>query len=225
MNVIDCWPEKLAPVLMENTESAWLRLFEQRRITYRGFASLEEHQGFLKIEQSLASAKGQEMVRILFARGIEEMLESRDSQDQFHFQEEMIDSLNYLMAIPLLDPYYNTVAADLAQACCAGFDSSMMNVLRFMKWEQVYSNYDQAGTQALLAILDSANLMLEKLRNRAWQNSPQSTYFDGWPTVIQFLSTVIRAIGKTAFWGDWTKFVEFFMAKDAVLQFRIRSKY
>lgn len=230
MNVIDCWPKEdtLPLQLLSNSHVAWQMLFELRIQSYVGFAQLEEFQGFLRPQQSLSTTWGQEMVRILFARGIEEMLESRDSNDKFHFQEEMIDALNYLMAIPVLDPLYNNVALNLHAACENGFREG----IDWCKlsddtwsWDTVYKTYREAGTRAIYGILDPANDMLEKLRNRAWQNSPQSTYFDGWPFVARFLRAVVCEISKTAFWGDWKTFVEFFVAKDKVLQFRLRSKY
>ena len=239
MNINDQWPDELPRDVKRNSLVAWDYLLSLRLRSYRGFAQveMEGNKGFLRPSADLATSLGQEMVRVLFARGMEELIEAMDAEDTDHVLEELIDSLNYFLAIPLLAAGTElgdsqvTVLGYTAQVCYDAFDSLHVETgvgipdLNAATSGKGIPEVDVLSPGGIVGLLTSAGTMLEKLRNRGWQNSPQSLYFDGYPSIAGFIRYLIRMYCGTAFKGDWEHFAKFFIAKDKVLQFRLRSMY
>jgi len=186
-------------------------LLERRCKVFRGFCELEATQGFLAYPTALSSSKGQDMVRILTTRVLEEILESQEASDPAHVLEELIDALNFLLAIACLDE--ETPRLLLCTQMAKAVDPYPLQRL-----EATYS-----GSAALKAFLLNLNPMLETLRNRAWQRRTQSLYFEGWEPLINFIVAVWRAIVME--FDSWEQFCWFYVAKEAVLQFRLTTNY
>lgn len=214
MNIQQFWPAELPEVLQENTIAAWSEILIQRKEVYAGFCRIEEQHGFLTRSASLATSQGQEMIRILTMRMIEEILEMMHSGDPRHVKEEVIDAFNYGIMVALLDSSITaSMWSDLLRKCRSGFEHDLRGVMSGPSFEQA----------AFMGLLDQLHSMLEKLRNRAWQNRSQSTYFDGWPQVLDFAEYLVAYIA--IFFSDWEEFVSFYLAKQSVLTFRIETKY
>lgn len=188
-----------------------LSMLERRKRIFRGFCQLEATQGFLAPPIALSSSKGQDSVRILTTRVLEEILESLDSSLPDHVLEELIDALNFLLAIPCLD---DEAPLDLLA-------SKMSEVV--WPYPKVRPGQDYTGAPALEAYLIHLSALLESLRNRAWQKRSQSLYFDGWLPLINFVTYVWKAI--TEEFDTWDHFCWFYLAKEAVLQFRLDTNY
>jgi hypothetical protein len=224
MNIIDVWPSEseLGPFLEHpHDQACWERILALRYDTARGFAEIEEQRGFLTKGINLSTTHGQEQVRILFARGVEEYLEALDAKDPKHVREELIDAVNYWLCIAVQD-------VEFEYSRLSEFLSVTLNPV-FNTPEYSY-DFTDGARQAMLwtgfkTILFAANPLLEKLRNRAWQNSAQSTYFDGRPQLYTFTKIMLREIILKGFAGSWEDFIAYYIAKDNVLQFRIRSDY
>lgn len=214
MNIRDAgmFPEGPLPenIAYPRTDSV-MSLLETRCRTYQGFAEIEQARGFLTPTAPLHLPKSQEMVRILLLRGIEEALEANSSGTEDHYLEEMIDALNFWLAILVLDPKLSR--GPLADSFIFGWMEATARPTepvhhRDLVWD----------------VLLTMNGVLEKLRNRPWQRNAQSTYYDGIPEIQEFA----KQLGLTmclVFKRDWEMFVRFYLAKDNVLQFRLRSLY
>lgn len=185
-------------------------MMEMRRKTFLGFARIEEVQGFVKPSVSFSTSHGQEMLRILLFRCIEELGEADMSVDEKHYKEELIDSVNYLLSAVMLDPTIFTpseVAAFVYEAARTGmFEGQRISEGNFWAMTRILSG----------KIGDS-------LRNRAWMSSPQDSYFAGRGEIVDALMFVLGHI----FWAfrGWEEFYSYFIAKDVVLQFRLKSAY
>jgi hypothetical protein len=205
MDIKDYWPLNPPP---ENTVEAWNEMVAMRLETWQGFNQREAKEGFLKIGTPINTKQGQEMIRIIAYRVLEELAESFDSTDSDHAYEELIDAFNYLLGIFLMG---KSVAPHLP---------------RFL---QEVSEESFSGTTSLhitLRHLGEATVILgvqmgDLLRNRAWMQQAQSTYFDG------DLSGILRPLFSLIFrlFPSFGAFWSYYVAKDAVLQFRLRSNY
>lgn len=213
MNIRDknMWPDELPSTVCCPGSDSVLTLLSIRAKTYQGFAEIEQSKGFLTPTALLHLPKSQEMVRILMLRGIEECLEAAVSGTRDHYREEMIDALNFWMSIFILDNRVDLHA--IANMFMTGWMTPRVNL-----------NVEYSQRDLLWEILLSMNSVLEKLRNRPWQHNAQSTYYDGTPEVINFAGALGNAM-SLVFGGDWDSFARFFIAKDNVLQFRLRTLY
>ena len=208
MKVDDFFPIQVPTILEEVSEVAVAELMAIRRMTFMGFVKVEQTRGFMKPNASISSSHGQEMVRTLLIRGLEELGEADEANEETHVKEEAIDAINFLMSILIFDPSLDP--RPMNQAFLAGWDFDPDRP--FMTRE------------ALLYILEASFPLLAKLRNRAWQNNPQSTYFDGYLELCDFANEV-GFLASMAFGHDWPDFVSYFLAKDKVLQWRLKTKY
>ena len=205
MNILDLWPTEDVP---PQSAEAWSDLFERRRSTFFGFCALERERGFLDPPVSLALPKGQDAARLIMFRAIEEFVESGTASSREHLLEELIDSINYIMSLGLLDPDV-TIIPDLVEAFAtfAGWGIRVNQV----------QNADLANfTYSLAAITD-------KFRNRAWMANAQDVYFAGTGELRDAMvdCMVIILVG----FDSWGSFWRYFVAKDNVLQFRLRTNY
>lgn len=214
MNIRDkgMWVEEVPEALRQPTPDAIETLLILRRETYRGFAEIEQSKGFLTPTALLHLPKTQEMVRILFLRGIEESLEAYTSASRDHYLEEMIDAINFWLAVFVLDDRYALpVTAEYFQRGWFMYSGT--------RTKEAINHQD-----IVWSILMTMNGVLEKLRNRPWQHNAQSTYFDGAEALGNF-AHVLGLNYARVFNGDWNEFVQYYLAKDNVLQFRLRSLY
>lgn len=209
MNIHDFWlTEEEIP--KDLTTGVVFQLLAMRQQSYTGFARLEEEQGFLSPQTSLATRKGQEMVRILLLRGIEEFLEAIHSDCREHRLEELIDAINYWWSLAIIDSTVDRtpLAIQLQRGLTEDRHTQPEG------WELMND---------LQNLLISMHPLFEKLRNRAWQNTAQSTYFDGVPELASFLRFTAAVV--VSYFEDWREFYRYYVAKDRVLRFRLRSKY
>lgn len=213
VNILDHWPEDGELLAFPQTQRGWVALLQLRKETFQGFVTIEERTGFLQSNMPLSSPKGQDALRLLFFRCLEELVEGLEAQDPMHVKEEVIDAFNYFLGIPLLDSSISldAIATEISKEC----------------WPPAHPTYTFGELVPLedipLRLLQESWRLLDTLRNRAWQNRAQSVYFDGYPALLPFIGKG-TALFLSVFL-DWTEFVRFYIAKDRVLQFRLRSNY
>lgn len=199
VNIKDFWPIEKSP---SSTPQAWDQLFRMRQTTFYGFCERERQQGFLNPPVSLALAHGQEMARILMFRTLEEFVEAMLATDPDHILEELIDALNYLWSLMCLDP----------------------NVA----WSEIeFQPVFLERHPVCVTELGELSLMLaattELFRNRAWMEHAQDVYFGGGLQFKQAITACTHLI--LAHFNDWDEFWRYYVAKDRVLQFRLKSNY
>lgn len=175
-----------------------------RRETFMGFCKLEQQKGFLAAPTSLATPRGQEMARILMFRTIEEYTEALESVERAHVLEELIDSLNYLWSINVLDPQFSYVP--------------------FIEDWDFHYNLQNVPTEKnlgrLARVLSQAT---DKFRNRAWMNNAQDVYFNGQNELASAIELSTTLICEN--FQSWKEFWSYYVAKNNVLQFRLRTNY
>lgn len=209
MNVLDLLEtrgeDEVPPLNADTLES----MLTMRKQTYTGFAALESEKGFLKPETRFASSQGQEMIRILLMRFFEELTEAHEATDPLHVQEELIDALNYLWTLAIIDP-----------TCPLPWPRILEHeFIEHLNWGHQYPPAEYEIGKLMLY----ATFLLSTLRNRPWQNNPQSLYFDGWKPLGDFIAVATRY--TIEHFEGWESFYRVFSAKDAVLQFRITTRY
>lgn len=205
MNIKDFWPTE--PV--EHSVETWRHLLELRKKTFLGFLSIEDERGFLK-PCSLHTSKGQEMIRILLFRFFEELVESIDATDELHQKEEIIDAFNFMYGVYYLDEDLFSKLITPERLMLLSSQASFNN--------RKLSVYDIG-----LLIVNIGIKIGDLLRNRAWMNTPQDLYYSGVePMVLSFEYSTEKMFSC---FSSFEEFAKYFIAKDAVLQFRLRSKY
>jgi hypothetical protein len=207
------FPEVLDEVFDYPSEAAFEELFKLRIRTYQAFAEIEKGKGLLKPVMNLASTHGQEAVRILTQRGLEELAEAYDSIERDHFLEELIDAINYFWVLAIIEGKGNSPLDYII--------GEMINDLN----DHVHDWPGNSGltTRHIGQAVVDLNPVFEKLRHRAWMVNPQNQYFDGYPEITSFLCKNLCLVMDQ--FKDWSEFVQFYIAKDNVLQFRIQTKY
>lgn len=214
MDVKDFIPtsEELEFVTTSTPAEIWRELFRLRQATWEGFASIEARKGIVKPKVSISSSYGQEVLRIIMFRVLEEAAESLLAEDQTHVKEELIDAMNYLMSLFLLDPEINPDGDYLFLGEAFG------KMLESVEWDEAFTQRELGECTKLLG-----GVLSDKLRNRAWMNQAQDFYFSGreifYETLLQVASLFLRPF------SGLRGFVSLYIAKDRVLQFRLRSKY
>lgn len=205
MNIQDYWPSQPEP--FTSSEDQWSKLIEMRRQTFMGFAAVEAmHAGVVKPKVNFATVQGQEAIRMLCFRTLEELGESYLSEDKDHYYEELIDAFNYLLSLFCLE---GNTPADLP---------------RFLN--DIASELAGIPPKMDLMWLGEVTVQLggvlgDYLRNRPWMHNAQSTYFDG--DLIKLIGPTLEAI--LCLFPDFDLFYRYFVAKDSTLQFRLRSNY
>ena len=208
MNIHDYWPDQAEP--FTPTREIWGQFLDLRTATYRGFAELEQTKGLLKPMCSLNTSEGQEMARILFYRTLEEMAESYLADDPDHIREEAVDAMNYLLSIHVLDPISipREKVIDYMLSATASGDPWSCSLSRIVIGEAAVELGGQVG---------------DFFRNRSWMVNAQDTYFSGQGVLLRAMLTVARPLIHTC--KDFDEFARMYLAKDSVLQFRLRSNY
>lgn len=208
MNIRDYWP-LTAPSVSD--VALWQRMIAMRRETFMGFLTIEQTNGFVKAKVSLATSHGQEMVRIISFRVLEELAEAIQSENDDHYYEELIDAFNYLLSLFLLgEIQHPALAQQLTELC-------------YDVWSRSNHYTIERLTEAHIgkaAIILGARLG-DLLRNRAWMQNAQNTYFDA--NLFQVLYWLFFLILNR--FKSFEQFYCYYIAKDSVLQFRLRSQY
>ena len=202
---------------IEPTVDELHRLLAERQQVYQGFAALEADQGFLKPEMSLVTKAGQDGLRLLWARAIEEVLEATDAHDRHHILEELIDALNYFLAMYVFDPKMDL--AELAEQ----IQAQIWQIYRTEANLQTTTRALWTAKDVLDTALGGANSVLERLRNRSWQQSVQSSYFDGTNELQTYIVNVFYVIRLVFATNE--EFFRYYWAKHEVLIFRLGSGY
>ncbi len=202
------------------TPETFMLFLEMRQAAYRGFASIEQDKGLLQPTASLNTPKGQEMIRMLMFRTIEECVESLMSEDPEHRLEELADAYNYLWSILILDPDRLNIAETGIMLHKAFTDPVAATNLTWQPG-QVGKSLETHDIGEIATWL--AGDVGDVLRNRAWMQNPQDMYFAG----LQVLRLSICRVSYRMYqaFPTWADFARMYIAKDAVLQFRLRSKY
>lgn len=207
MNIRDYWPT--FPEVKE-VGPAVNSMLNLRRDTYTGFARIESEKGFLKPHCSIHTSQGQEMVRLLCFRVLEEIAESIEASDPDHVKEEAVDAMNYLLAILVLDP--------------EAFSPERYNVLLTEAVQDIRQWGQKLSTEDLGRITYNFGSKLgDFLRNRSWMNNTQDPYFSGFDVMETLITETAKLLIATS--ESFDEFYRYYVAKDSVLQFRLKSKY
>lgn len=196
----------------KNTRMTWDRVIKTRKATFTGFAELETNRGFIRPCASINSSQGQEMCRILFFRAIEEVCESIESWEDDHRKEELIDAFNYILSASMLDPNL--------------FPENELHDLLVDGFATVFPEmFNSKINMTALGMISYrlAKEIPEHFRNRAWMNQAQDLYFAGKADMRKALVDVLAHIFRG--FENLHDFLKFYLAKDCVLQFRLRSHY
>lgn len=210
MNIRDYWPVEIPPI----SEHLLVDFCHLRQKTFMGFAEREASRGFVNPAVSVRTSHGQEIVRILAMRILEEVGEAYQAEEDDHFFEELIDAFNYLLS---MHQYFKIETDEIA---------SYMFYLMQESFGKKYSLNENKRKEFLLRQLGEMTVSLgatlgDQLRNRSWMVHTQNHYFDG--NLRHILYPVYYNI--FSYFKDFEHFAAYFIAKDAVLQFRLRSNY
>lgn len=214
MNILECWPTE-KELTFPSDQALWENLIDRRIKTTMAFFELEKHKGLIIPGTHIHTSKGQEMVRLLMFRVLEESAESVLSTSVEHLREEAIDAFNYLLSIMILDqqtfPKSRLIEVMINLV-------KMVNESESSPWGEPLTPSDLGQFTLLFG-----GHLADTLRNRSWMNNAQDPYFSG---VNALLETLIKVGGRllTVF-PVFGMFVEYYVAKDNVLQFRIKSNY
>lgn len=225
MNITEYMDLVLPPPL---TLAAVRELIVRRRDTYTGFAEIETSRGVLQPSVSLNTSRGQEMLRVLFFRVIEEAVESYMADDPMHVKEEAIDAINYLWSTLIIDPArfsIDSAAQIIYDVFARGVEVTHVTSLQPFGagGYSVYHNYtldhEDLGQIAIWVAGDVGDLM----RNRAWMTNSQDIYFQGTEQLKIAVQRVTARLSEV--FSNWDEFYRYYVAKDEVLKFRLRTHY
>lgn len=194
-------------------------LLRIRSEIFLAFCNRECQNGGIDPTQPLSIPKGQEHVRVLFARTVEELLEARESIERDHFLEELIDAINFGTSIAFLNHGSGTMIEQLAHEL-----QTLLEMKHFPPPPTQEGPVDPAFFDLqIIRILTGFSPLLEKLRNRAWQNGAQHPYFMGGRQI----QIAIRCLWAEviACFDSPEDFIRMYLAKADVLRFRLVTKY
>lgn len=208
MNIQEYMAESRANMLEHNA----FALLERRRNTFLGYCETEKGRGGIDPDIPLNMPKGQEQVRVLFARCLEEILEALDSREIDHYKEELIDALNFGTSMLFFFPKWreNENLVELAE---------ILDQIPHM----VSFSVNMPPSTLFMGVAKGYSRLLEKLRNRAWQKRTQQPYFTGETDMLAAIQNLWMIVAGE--FDSWEEFCSFFLAKDEVLKFRLRTKY
>lgn len=213
MNITDSgmWPT--APYPQHSTTEVWMNLIHLRSETFDGFARIEESKGLLRRTVNVNTSHGQDLLRILWFRVLEECAESYLAVDIAHQKEEAIDAMNYLMSTALIDQSLMKPEA--------------LGALLAFAAREVFTSDHRPGCMRLVDLGAITKMvcgdLADTFRNRAWTNEAQDIYFAGLTTLIN----VIKEVAEILFsqFDSFSDFWQYYVAKDNVLKFRLATNY
>lgn len=213
MNITHLWPEEVPGFSRE----ALAELMRLRQETFRGFAEIEAEKGFVKPTVSISTTRGQDTIRLMAFRVIEEVAESIAAIEEAHCKEEAIDALNYLLSLFLLDKtsLKPERTLDMLEQC-------------FNYW---LFSYLAGGGEPKPLVAEDFQLfgtmlcgqVAEGLRNRSWMHNAQDTYFSQQKNFYSAMSTCVMRL--LSVFESWDEFYCYYVGKDRVLQFRLKTNY
>lgn len=214
MNIRDegMWPQAVS--VPTNSQSTWLLLLDKRHSTAKEFLRQEEEKGFIAIPTSLNTARGQDMIRLLLFRTIEELVESYQATEHDHVREELIDALFFALEIAVLDDWKAITKDQLSESLFYAANRTFNLGDR---------SHDHPWAEDISDLIIEMGKFGDTLRNRSWMKQSQSTYFDGVGNLILLIMKVATFVMNR--FSSFKEFWQFYVAKDNVLQFRIRSNY
>lgn len=194
------WPTERVPYDREDPD-AWNYLMDLREATFHGFAEREARKGLVSLPVSLNTAKGQDVVRLYAFRALEEYNEALEASDYDHVLEELIDSFNYWTSIRFIEarPWPNKPS-----------------------WP-VHFGHVRPNLQDLGSMTARIASVMDLFRNRSWMENAQDMYFGGYGQLGQAIDYAVNLIASC--FGSFDEFWHYFIAKDNVLQFRLRTNY
>ena len=221
MNIHD--PGMMPPVeeVPAPTQAAWKDLFDRRAETFQGFAEIEARRGFQLFPHRLDSPRGQDVARLLMFRGLEEITESIEADGESHKLEELIDAINYFMSVFMIHPELTAEATQNPLNLAKLADTSRA-------WPGAYHGPPGLGDEeeamgSLAYVTRDVTKLTDHFRNRAWMKNAQDFYFSA---LQEFIATLLSTILYLHFmFSSWEEFWRFFIAKDNVLKFRLRTGY
>jgi len=189
-------------------------LIDFREMDFLGFCAREKENGGIDPAVPLYMPKGQENVRVLFARTVEEVLESLESVDEIHRQEELIDAWNFALSMMFLNT--GTPSARIK-------DAFIVAVNKYRRRYEALAAEEGRDLKSMEEGLIPFTDLLGKLRNRAWQQNTQHPVFNGTPELL-------RALAHFHLWVERNfptpeEFVAMNVAKHRVLEFRLQTNY
>lgn len=202
MNVRDqgMWP--LGSIPYDHTDPvAWHTILVRREATFLGFCEREARKGLVSLPVSLNTPRGQDIVRLYAFRALEEYNEALEAHDHDHVLEELIDSFNYWISLYFLEGKDWPIARD---------------------WPVYFGNIRPNLTD-LGSMTARITSTMDLFRNRSWMENSQDIYFGGYGQLTQAIGYAVNLIASC--FPDWNTFWSFFIAKDNVLQFRLRTNY
>lgn len=234
VNIHNFLPNYPEDQLIESTEVVWALLLSRRLSSFQGFFATEmKNNPSIQQRITFNTAAGQDYARGLLFRVIEEVGEALEANSRDHRYEELIDAVNYLFAVVLMDHKMYT-PEELTRI--------LRNTTLYGPAPVPASLYPEGGfpvelhstpligwtPQLTTAILGEvayfcSTYIGNSLRIRSWTAAPQDIYFAGRPMLTVTLTQVLSRILQ--FFPDFTTFYRYYVAKDDVLKFRLRSKY
>lgn len=240
MNIKQTMPSPKALLgegLAELSPEAIKNLLIRRRSVYAGFAKIEEmHSNSQRVWVNLNGKQGQDYARALWARGIEEVLEATESKSRAHSLEELIDALNFILSIVIMSPEIFVRIQEEPFKIIG--EMSLVERLHFWLSTRPYKEALYKGSSEELGKffkprVDDAGFIrwleefstkwLATLRNRSWQHSVQSAYFDGTNELLDLAGFFLLFVLQ--FFRDWEEFACYYIAKETVLTFRLETNY
>lgn len=198
----------------ELDQSTCLDLIRRRKKTFQGFALIEQERGIIPANVSLSNSRGQDVLRLLLYRSLEEVLEAFDSVDLDHYREEVIDAANYLLSSLLIE---ESLFTDDEMA------GAILSIARtHYAGNSIYPRFDLT-TIGAYALAVAGEDVSDVLRNRAWMRRAQDPYFTGKQKLLDVVKGALSIL-LSAF-PTWSEFCQMYFAKDEVLQFRLRTNY
>lgn len=216
MNILDFWKDASdAAAVWENTDEyadVWNDLMLHRSNTAWGFYELEKGHGALVVGVPLSDSAAQDSLRLLLYRTMEEVMESVDADSIDHAREEAIDAINYLLGMVVVEKRWENLPVQNQNVLVAALTNMSPNFVGIRLDEDDVARINRAIFSRFSPFL----------RNRAWTAQTQHFFFD-YGEFYQMVVEVVGVLMET--FESMHQFWQYFLAKDAVLQFRLRSQY
>ena len=210
VNIQHFWPPDSA--VPDYSRHAVGQLLQRRFKVSRGFYELERQQGHFPEEVDLATPDTQDYVRLLGFRFLEELSESRDSVDEAHRLEELIDAINYLLNMAQIDARYVS-------------EAELVNYIDQCIQRDVWGCFylTNSDSNFIEIVTGITGKMADTLRNRSWMEQAQDIQWSGKFVFMEVFKNAFELIISE--FPSWEIFWKYFVAKDDVLNFRLQSKY
>lgn len=210
MNIRDLWPQGTP---LPNDPYTWQGLLKRREQTAICFLTIQQEKSLLRYPMRFDQPDGQDALRLLFFHTLEEIAESIDAEKEEHVLEELIDAVFFLLEIPLLDEWKSIPLKVLADKLHteASFTGLFLGPHRIGMLPELGGMAYRFG------------IFCDRLRNRSWMHHAQDVYFDGAEDLLRVITDGMSVLLSR--FSSWESFWQYYIAKDEVLKFRIKSQY